>query len=69
MKANEELLDFDKPAYQFVPPGRHEWRQQGPYLVCISCELKHAVYVGINKMMVGEDDSGKPIMRKRSVNK
>lgn len=62
---NEEILDFNKPAYSFVPKGRHEWRQQGPYLVCYSCDLKHAVHIGMNKMMVGMTEDGKPILKRR----
>lgn len=47
------------------PAGRHEWRQQGTFLVCRGCPLTHAVHVGIDRIMVGEDEDGKPIMRKR----
>lgn len=38
----------------------HEWRQQGPYLVCQSCELNHSVYIGMKKMLTGFSDEGKP---------
>ena len=66
-KENEvtEILDFNKPAYSFVPKGRHEWKQEGPYLVCYTCELRHAVHIGMKKMMVGIDKDGKPILKKR----
>lgn len=53
------------PDFQFFPQGRHVYRQQGPYLVCRSCELHHAIYVGMEHIMVGEED-GKPILRRRS---
>ena len=62
---NEEVLDFNKPTYSFVPKGNHDWRQQGPYLVCKSCELQHAVWVGMEKIMVGINKEGKPILKKR----
>jgi len=64
-KKNEELLNFDQPTYSFRPNETHDWRQQGPYLVCHSCEIKHAVHIGMGKIMVGMDKEGKPILKKR----
>lgn len=63
MKENDtEVLDFDNPSYKFEPNEQHEWKQQGPYLVCKSCEIQHAVFVGMGKRLVGLDDKGKPIL-------
>ena len=59
-EVNEGTLEF-----QFIP-GRHVYKQEGPYLVCRECELHHAVYIGMDKIMVGEDESGSPIVRSRS---
>ena len=60
-----EEYDFTKPDYEFIPEGVHEWRQKGYYLVCMSCELQHAVYIGPNRIMVGVDKSGDPILKTR----
>ena len=60
-----ETHDFNNPDYSFMPNGNHIYRQQGPYLVCNSCELQHAVFVGIDKVMTGVDDHGRPILTKR----
>jgi hypothetical protein len=60
-----ESLDFNNPSYTFVPNDFHEWRQQGPYCVCKSCEIQHAVFIGINKIMVGLDEKGLPILKAR----
>lgn len=65
-KENEELgeiLDFTKPTYSFIPKGSHEWRQQGPYLICKGCDIEHATWVGVNKQMIGIADSGDPILK------
>ena len=62
----EETLDFNNPAYTFHAHENHEWRQQGPYLVCKSCEIQHAVFVGMEKIMAGIDKEGKPILQRRS---
>lgn len=43
----------------------HEWRQQGYSLVCRSCELSHAIYIGPNKELVGFSEDGKPKFEKR----
>jgi len=50
----------------YFPEGKHIWRQQGPYVVCQNCVLHHAVHIGIDKIMVGEDDEGKPILRDKA---
>lgn len=67
-KQNEpesEVLDFNKPDFSFIPKGSHEWRQQGYYLVCKSCDLEHAVWIGNNKILTGINDKGEPILERR----
>lgn len=61
-----EALEW-KPDYSFIPKGRHTYRQHGPYLICKSCQLEHAIYVGIEQIMIGENEEGEPILEKRSV--
>jgi len=61
----EEILDFNKPDFTFVPKEIHEWRQKGYYIVCMSCELQHAAFIGPDKIMVGVDEKGQPILKKR----
>jgi hypothetical protein len=63
-KPLSEERDVSQPDYKFVP-GNHLWKQQGPYLVCYGCELQHAVWVGVDKLMVGVNDKG-PIIKDRS---
>lgn len=57
----------EDPIWEFNPDvlSGHEWRQQGPYLICKSCELTHALYIGMNKILVGFREDGKPILEKR----
>ena len=43
--------------------GAHDWVQQGPYLVCRSCPLRHTTYIGVNKRYFGKDEKGLPILR------
>ena len=59
-----EVLDFTQPAFAFIPKGNHEWRQRGPYLICFNCDLDHAVWVGVGRIMVGLNDKGLPIMKR-----
>lgn len=61
----EEELDFTKPSYQFVPKGVHNWHQEGFYLVCTSCDLTHAVFIGHDRVIVGKDEKGDPIIKTR----
>jgi hypothetical protein len=57
-----EVVDFTKPDFVFTP-GRHTWRQRGPYLCCAACALGHAAYIGMHKQMVGEEKDGTPILK------
>lgn len=59
---DEKPFDFDRPDYVFVPKGIHNWRQEGIYIVCRSCDVEHAIFIGPDKMMVGMDSEGKPIL-------
>ena len=61
-----EIHDTNKPLYEFSPGlAGHEWRQQGPYLICQSCEIKHATAIGMNKLLVGISEDGKAILNER----
>jgi len=60
-----EEMDLNNPAYMCKPNEYHDWRQQGPYLVCKSCEIQHAVFVGMGRVLTGIDDKGRPILTKR----
>ena len=64
-EAKSEVLDFNSPSYSFVPRGNHVWRQQGPYLVCKSCELQHAVWIGVDRFLTGINEEGMPILKKK----
>lgn len=61
---NEETISEDlQKSFDFVP-GAHRYRQQGYYLVCKDCDLTHAVFIGKELVMVGQDENG-PILKKR----
>jgi hypothetical protein len=57
-----EAVDFTQPNFSFSPNGRHTYRQEGYYLVCKSCELHHAIFIGSKKIMAGETPEGVPIL-------
>lgn len=60
-----EEKSWETPDYTFIPKGNHLYRQEGPYLCCKSCELGHAVYIGMKVMMVGQDEQGQPIFKSK----
>jgi hypothetical protein len=66
VEEESEDVDFNRPEFTFVPNGRHTYRQEGGYLVCKSCTLHHAVWIGMERLMVGEMPDGTPIIEKRS---
>jgi hypothetical protein len=41
----------------------HKWKQKGPYLVCESCPVKHATWIGVDNQLVGFTEEGEPIVK------
>lgn len=67
-EVDEQVIEPDSEILNKIesfPAGRHIWRQQGPYVVCKGCPLSHAIYIGMDKIMVGEDEEGHPILKSR----
>ena len=62
---NEEVLDFSKPDFTFIPKGRHEWKQQGYYIICKTCDIEHAVWIGSKMLLVGIEDNGNALLKRR----
>jgi hypothetical protein len=58
-----EEKNFDNPDFKFVPNERHNWKQRGPYIVCNTCDLEHALAITVNKRLVGIDRRGNPILK------
>jgi len=65
IKAKSEEANFEHPSFKFIPNGHHEWKQQGYYLVCKSCELEHAIWIGRKHLIVGIKENGQPIIKSR----
>lgn len=61
-----EVMDFNRPDFKFEPKESHDWRQQGPFVICKSCDLEHAVWVGMDKLLMGLNGDGTPIFKDRS---
>jgi hypothetical protein len=43
----------------------HQWHQEGAYLICDSCMVRHAAFIGIDKVLKGFDEDGNPLIEKR----
>lgn len=65
LKNEEQPYNFDNPEFVFTPKGVHNWRQEGPYAICRSCDVEHAIWIGMEKIMVGIDEEGRPILKPR----
>lgn len=65
IKPRSEEANFEHPSFKFIPNGHHEWRQQGFYLICKSCSLEHAIWIGKNYLIVGIKEDGKPQLKTR----
>lgn len=61
----QEVLDFNKPDFVFVPKGLHSWIQRGYYITCRSCDLEHGTWIGADKVLTGITKTGEPILKTR----
>lgn len=59
-----EEKNWETPDFTFIPKGTHLWVQRGYYLICTSCGLSHAVFIGPNSIMVGFKDN-EPVLKTR----
>jgi hypothetical protein len=48
---------------------KHEWRQKGNYIYCKSCEFRHGFFIKPNKILVGIDKNGMPILKDKQFSK
>ena len=73
-KGEEDKLDlqplsdeasFEHPSFKYVPNGHHDWKQQGYYLICKSCGLELAIWIGSKYLLVGIREDGMPIVKTR----
>lgn len=60
--SEQEVEELRNKAREQLKNTKHTWRQKGAWLECRSCEQPHGVYLGTQKMMVGEKDDGTPIL-------
>ena len=65
----EQLEEIREKARKKVLGKVHEWRQRGDWLVCISCEHQHAVWVGHDKVYKGKDKNGNLIFEELKIKK
>lgn len=43
---------------------KHEWRMKGRgKLCCLSCSFPHTSYIPMNKVLVGIDENGLPLLK------
>lgn len=63
----KELVPENISIHQSSAPtvGRfHAWVQQGPHMICQSCESSHGFYIGVKKRFKGFDENHNVILEK-----
>jgi len=55
---DEGQVDFDLASK--IKLTGHDWKQRGNMIVCASCPLRHASYIGMKWLLVGIDENGMP---------
>lgn len=59
--SQQELDEIRDKAKRQAEEANHDWIQKGAFLVCRSCDIRHAHYIGTSKVMVGKNERGEPI--------
>lgn len=60
----DQINEVRRAAIEKAKTVRHDLRQHGPHLVCISCDYPHTVlYIGVNKRLIGVRPDGSPILK------
>lgn len=56
------LNELREKAKEKAQKAVHNWKQRGIWMVCTSCDNTHAVYVGVNKLLVNVEN-GIPVFK------
>lgn len=59
-KKEEHFLSTKNCISPEIP--NHNWAQKGPYLVCMSCKRRHAIYIGLTKKIKQIKKDGEVIL-------
>lgn len=62
---NEEPVVIKHEVERFDNTVSGEWIQKGPYIINKSAKLPYGVYIGMNKILIGIDQNGKPMLKDR----
>lgn len=65
VQLDPESVEVDLSKLEPYTNSAHQWHQEGGYLICDSCTVRHASHIGIDRVLKGFDDQGKPIIEKR----
>jgi len=60
----EPVAEFDLDTIEAPSLAGHAWIQMGFQLICHSCQREHGIYLKPGFMYQGNDDKGKPIVKK-----
>lgn len=66
-KEEEPLYEENIKYHQMSEPTvgkKHDWIQQGPHIVCRSCESPHGFRIGTGKRLKGFNSNGNMIIEK-----
>lgn len=59
----EQLEEIREKAIEEAKKKKHNWKQKGTFIVCSTCDFRHGFYIPPNKMMVGINKEGMPIIK------
>lgn len=62
---SQQMFELSKEARDKFFSTKKVWRQRGFWLVCTNCPHDTAIWLGPDKIMVGEDENGKPILENK----
>lgn len=59
----DQLEEIRQRAIEEAKEKKHNWRQKGNMIYCKSCDYPHGFYIPPEKMMVGIDKEGMPVIK------
>lgn len=71
-KQKAEHIEVDKSTLTpLTTPGLkgHRWIQKGPFLICQSCPIEHATYIGTSHLFAGVNEEGIPLLKRIEISR
>lgn len=60
-----DIEEIRAKAIEETKKEKHQWKQKGNVLICEKCKVRHGLYLPPDKIMIGQDGNGMPILKNK----